>query len=69
MSKYLTCAEAADVLNTPERFVRRLIDERRIEFHHFGRHVRISSTVLAEYIEASRVEPITLNYGLGRNAA
>jgi excisionase family DNA binding protein len=32
--------ETAVYLNTSERFVRRLIAERRIAFHHVGRHVR-----------------------------
>ena len=38
---YLTVAEAATYLNTSERFVRRLVAERRVAFHHVGRHVRI----------------------------
>jgi excisionase family DNA binding protein len=32
--------ETAVYLNASERFVRRLIAERRIAFHHVGRHVR-----------------------------
>ena len=31
--RYLTVAEAAAFLNTSERFVRRLVSERRIAFH------------------------------------
>ena len=41
-AQYLTVAEAAEYLNTSVRFVRRLIAERRIAFHHVGRHVRIA---------------------------
>jgi excisionase family DNA binding protein len=37
MQKYLTVSETAAYLNTSERFVRRLISERRIAFHHVGR--------------------------------
>jgi excisionase family DNA binding protein len=69
LAPFLTVAQAAEVLNTNERFVRRLIEERRITFHHFGRHVRISATVLAEFIEAGRVDPITLDYGTEGMAA
>ena len=55
----LTVEQAAERLNTKPRFVRRLIAERRIEFHRVGRHVRISERALAEFIEAGRVAPVT----------
>ena len=59
----LTVEAAAERLSTSSRFVRRLIAERRIEFVKVGRHVRISESALAEFIEAGRVEPITVrNY-------
>jgi excisionase family DNA binding protein len=51
--------EVARRLGTEPRFVRRLIAERRIEFHKLGRHVRISEAALAEFIKAGRVEPLT----------
>jgi excisionase family DNA binding protein len=54
----LTVEQAAERLNTKPRFVRRLIAERRIEFHKVGRHVRISESALAAFIEAGRVEPM-----------
>ncbi|MGH3915089.1 MAG: helix-turn-helix domain-containing protein [Pseudonocardiaceae bacterium] len=59
MEKYLNVPEAAEYLNTSERFVRRLIAERRIAFHRVGRHVRIALSDLDEWLAASRVEPIT----------
>jgi excisionase family DNA binding protein len=59
MQKYLTVAETAAYLNTSERFVRRLISERRIAFHHVGRHVRFALTDLDEWLAAGRVESIT----------
>jgi excisionase family DNA binding protein len=59
MQKYLTVAETAAYLNTSERFVRRLISERRIAFHHVGRHVRFALTDLDAWLAASRVEPIS----------
>jgi excisionase family DNA binding protein len=55
----LTVVQAAERLGTKPRFVRRLIAERRIEFHHLGRHVRISEKALADFIKAGRVEPLT----------
>jgi excisionase family DNA binding protein len=55
----LTVEQAAERLNTRARFVRRLIAERRIEFHRVGPHVRISERALAEFIEAGRVMPVT----------
>jgi excisionase family DNA binding protein len=59
MQKYLTVSETAAYLNTSERFVRRLISERRIAFHHIGRHVRFALTDLDEWLAASRVEPLS----------
>ena len=57
--QYLTVAEAAALLNTSERFVRRLVAERRVAFHHVGRHVRFSVSDLEAFVRAGRVEPIT----------
>lgn len=55
----LTVEQAAERLGTRSRFIRRLIAERRIEFHKVGRHVRISEQALAEFIENGRVVPVT----------
>jgi excisionase family DNA binding protein len=51
--------EVARRLGTKPRFVRRLIAERRIEFHRVGRHVRVSEAALDEFIKAGRVVPVT----------
>ncbi len=59
MTKYLTVAEAAEYLNTSERFIRRLISERRIAFHHVGRHVRIAVIDLDAFVQAGRVDAVT----------
>lgn len=59
MEKYLSVSETAVYLNTSERFVRRLIAQRRIAFHHVGRHVRVAVSDLDEWLAAGRVEPIT----------
>ena len=56
--RLLTVAEAAERLRTSERFPRRLISERRIQFVRVGRHVRIPESALREFIAAGLVEPI-----------
>jgi len=58
--RLLTVAEAAGLLNTSQRFPRRLIEERRIRFVRIGpRHVRIPESALREFIQAGLVEPVT----------
>lgn len=57
MSKLFTVDEAAHALNTTPRFVRRLVAERRISFHHVGRHVRIAEPDLEAFVAAGRVAP------------
>ena len=58
--RLLTVAEAAELLNTSQRFPRRLIEERRIRFVRIGpRHVRIPESALREFIQAGLVEPVT----------
>ncbi|MEU9053629.1 excisionase family DNA-binding protein [Streptomyces sp. NPDC048384] len=41
-----------------ERFVRRLIAERRIRYVKLGPPVRIPESAVAEYVEARTVEPV-----------
>jgi excisionase family DNA binding protein len=55
---YLSIPEIAERLGTGERFARRLIEERRIEYKRFGRHVRVAESVLDAYIESCSVQPI-----------
>jgi excisionase family DNA binding protein len=50
--------EVAERLGTTVRFPRRLIEERRIEFVHVGRNVRVRESVLDAYIEANTVRPV-----------
>ncbi len=50
--------EAAKRLGTKPRFIRRLIAERRIEYHKVGRHVRISEAGLTDFFEAGKVAPM-----------
>lgn len=56
--RLLTVAEAGEMLGTGERFVRRLITERRIRYVKLGRPVRIPESAVTEYVEAHTVEPV-----------
>ncbi|NEK86583.1 helix-turn-helix domain-containing protein [Blastococcus saxobsidens] len=51
----LTVAEAGDYLGTGERFVRRLIAQRRITYVKLGKYVRLQRSTLDDFIEAGRV--------------
>ncbi|GAA2728630.1 excisionase family DNA-binding protein [Actinocorallia aurantiaca] len=53
--------QAAEVLGTTERFLRRLIAERRIRFVRLGRLVRIPESALREFIAAGLVDSVTLD--------
>jgi excisionase family DNA binding protein len=55
---YLSIPEVAERLGTSQRFARRLVEERRIEFKRFGRHVRIAERVLLAYIDSCTVPEI-----------
>lgn len=55
--RLLSVPEAAERLGTGDRFIRRLITERRVAFVKVGRHVRIAESVLDAYIEANTVQP------------
>lgn len=56
--RYLSLSEVAEALGTGIRFARRLVEERRIEFKRFGRHVRVSESVLNDYINSCTVSPV-----------
>jgi len=60
VERLLTVAEVAELLGTSERFPRRLIAERRIRFVKLGRHVRIPELAVREFIDAGRVDPLTV---------
>lgn len=51
----LTVAQAGDYLGTGERFIRRLIAQRRITFVKLGKYVRLQRSALDAYIAAGRV--------------
>lgn len=52
----LSIPEVADRLGTSQRFVRRLITERRIPYTKLGKHVRIADADVNAFIAAGRVE-------------
>lgn len=53
----LSVPQAAERLGTPERFVRRLIAERRVRFYRVGKYIRFDSRDLDAFIGAGLVEP------------
>jgi excisionase family DNA binding protein len=54
----LDVTEAAKRLGTKDRFVRRLVAERRIRFYKVGKYVRFHPDDLTAYIQQGRVDPI-----------
>jgi len=52
----LTLCEAAAYLNVSQRFMRRLVLERRIAFHKVGRLLRFRVADLDHFLAAGRVE-------------
>lgn len=67
--RLLSVGEAAEAMGTPERFVRRLIAERRIAFHKIGKYVRIAEGDVAAFVQAGRVEPVRVQWRGGRTVA
>jgi excisionase family DNA binding protein len=51
----LTVAQAGEYLGTGERFIRRLITERRIGYVKVGRYVRLERSTLDAFVDAGRV--------------
>lgn len=55
----LTLPEAAAYLNVAERYMRRLVTDRRLPYFKVGRLLRFSAEDLDAYLEAGRIEPNT----------
>ena len=68
-AKYLDVSHAATYLGTTERFIRRLVAERRIVFYKVGRHVRFSVDELEAFAQAGRVEPVSVKWHGGQVTA
>lgn len=60
MDRLYTVEQAAELLNTSVRFVRRLVAERRIPFHKVGRHVRITEADLIRFLHEGRVDAVSI---------
>ena len=54
---FLTIVETAEYLGTTERFIRRLIAERRIGFIKLGRPIRIPMSAIEEFLQGGTVQP------------
>lgn len=52
----LGVAQLAERLGTTERFVRRLVCERRIPFHKVGKYVRFDQDDVDDWVADRRVE-------------
>jgi excisionase family DNA binding protein len=51
----MNVTEAAEYLGVRPRFIRRLVDERRIDFYKVGRFVRLDPLVLDQFLADSVV--------------
>ena len=54
--RLLTIAQAAHYLNVTERFIRRLVAERRVAYHKLGKFVRFRPEDLDAFLSSGRVE-------------
>lgn len=67
--QYLTVAMAAEYLGTGERFVRRLVAERRVVFYKVGSHVRFTVADLEAFVQEGRIEPVEVRWSAGKAVA
>lgn len=51
----MTIEQAGEYIGTGERFIRRLITERRISYVKVGKHVRLERSALDAFVDAGRV--------------
>ena len=56
VNRNLTVSEAATHMGVRERFIRRLIAERRIDYLKLGKHIRIPVSSILEFEAASKVK-------------
>lgn len=57
-SGLLDVASLADRLGVSERFVRRLVDQRRIPFHKIGKYVRFHPDEVSQWVARCRVDAV-----------
>ena len=60
--QWLSTAEAAKYLGITPRTLYRFIDEGQIAGYRFGRVIRLKQDDVERFIEASRIEPGTLEH-------
>lgn len=60
--EWLSTAEAARRLGITSRTLYRFIDQGEIAGYRFGRVIRIKASDVATFIDASRIEPGTLEH-------
>ena len=60
--RWLSTAEAAKALGITSRTLYRFIDEGQLTAYRFGRVIRLQETDVDAFIEASRIEPGTLEH-------
>jgi len=65
----LTLSEAAAYLNVTDRYVRRLVAERRVAYHKVGRLLRFLPSDLDALFDAGPVEPPPVHPLLERRRA
>ncbi|GJM37904.1 MAG: hypothetical protein DHS20C19_12710 [Acidimicrobiales bacterium] len=56
VTSLIDIATLAQQLDVSERYVRRLVEERRIAFHKIGKFVRFHPDDVAEWIATKRIE-------------
>jgi excisionase family DNA binding protein len=52
----MSVSEAAAYMGVKERFIRRLVAERRIVFLKLGKHIRIPEAAISEFEALARIE-------------
>jgi excisionase family DNA binding protein len=60
--EWLSTADAARRLGITSRTLYRFIDQGEVAAYRFGRVIRIKATDVDQFIEASRIEPGTLEH-------
>ena len=53
---WLDVGQAAEWLSVDERFIRRLVAERRVSYHKVGRYLRFDVRDLDDFLDACRIE-------------
>ncbi len=60
MDQFLTIEQTAERLGMSVRYVRRLVADRRIAFHKYGRSVRLAESDVEAFAQTTRVAPMAV---------